>query len=69
MQNRTVIRTALDKFFDNALVDTLATFVNFCNEQHNYSSHELKFSKKMPLDNIAGVEHPFGQIVMKVNKS
>ena len=68
MQNRTVIRTALDRFFDNALVDTLASFVNFCNEQNNYSDKELKFSKKMPLMKTAGAVHPFGQIISKTAK-
>ena len=42
----------LDILFDNAIVKAIAAFVNFCNEQRYYNRHELKFLKKMPINNI-----------------
>ena len=51
MQTRTFVRKILDLFFDNAIVKTIASFVNFCNEQRYYNQKELKFLKKMPLNN------------------
>ncbi len=51
MEKRTVLRTALDKFFDNALTETVASFVNFCNDSSFYNDKELKFLKKMPINN------------------
>ena len=65
MQNRTVIRTALDKFFDNALVETIASFVNFCNKPQHYTPDTLKFSQNLPLNKMNGVEHSFGQIIKR----
>ena len=52
MQKRTFIRTMLDILFDNAIVKAIAAFVNFCNEQRYYNRRELKFLKKMPINNI-----------------
>ena len=52
MQKRTFIRTMLDIFFDNAMVKSVASLVNFCNEQRYYNHHELKFLKNMPINNI-----------------
>ena len=51
MQTRTFLRTILDIFLDNAIVKSIASFVNFCNEQRYYNQKELKFLKKMPLNN------------------
>ncbi len=53
MQKRTFIRTMLDIFFDNAMVKSIASIVNFCKEQRYYGSRELKFLKNMPIDNIS----------------
>ena len=52
MQNRTFFRIMLDIIFNNAICKTIASFVNFCNEQRYYNRKELKFLKKMPLNNI-----------------
>jgi len=52
MQKRTFIRTMMDIFFDNAIVKTIASFVNFCNEQRYYNHHELKFLKNMPINKL-----------------
>jgi len=49
MQKRTFIRTMLDLIFDNAFVKTIASLVNFCNEQSYYANHELKFLKNLPI--------------------
>lgn len=51
MQKRTFIRTMMDIFFDNAMVKSIASVVNFCNEQRYYGSRELKFLKNMPINN------------------
>ena len=52
MQNRTFIRTMLDILLDNAIVKSIASFVNFCNEQRYYNQHELKFLRKMPINKV-----------------
>ena len=57
MQTRTFLRTILDIFLDNAIVKSIASFVNFCNEQQYYNRKELKFLKKMPLNNISESEY------------
>ena len=51
MQGRTFFRIMLDIFLNNALVKAISNFVNFCNEQRYYNNKELKFLKKMPLNN------------------
>jgi hypothetical protein len=51
MQGRTFLRTMLDIFFNNVIVRTITSFVNFCKEQRYYHKKELKFLKKMPLNN------------------
>lgn len=53
MQTRTLLRTILDLFLNNAIARTVASIVNFCNEQRYYNRKELKFLKKMPINNIA----------------
>ena len=52
MQTRTFLRKILDLFFDNAIIKTIVSFVNFCNEQRYYNQKELKFLNKIPLNNI-----------------
>ena len=51
MQTRTFLRKILDLILDNAIVKTIVSFVNFCNEQRYYNNKELKFLNKMPLNN------------------
>lgn len=67
MQKRTVIRTILDIFLDNAFVKTAAYIVNFCNEQRYYHKHELKFLRNVPINKIetSTVENNF---LFKVNR-
>ena len=67
MQNRTFIRTTLDIFFDNAIVKTIASLVNFCKEQRLYSRHELKFLKNMPINKTEIIPHE-NKFLFKVNK-
>ncbi len=53
MQGRTFFRIMLDNLFvNNALSKAIIALVNFCNEQNYYNRKELKFLKKMPLNNI-----------------
>ncbi len=53
MQIRTFLRIMINNLFvNNALSKALASLVNFCNEQRYYNRKELKFLKKMPLNNI-----------------
>lgn len=52
MQKRTFIRTMLDIVFNNAMVKTVASLVNFCKEQMYYNKGELKFLKNMPIDKV-----------------
>ena len=51
MKSRTFYRRILDIFLDNAIVKTVVSFVNFCNEMRYYNQKELKFWKNMPLSN------------------
>ena len=51
MQGRTFFRIMLDIVLNNALVKSLASLVNFCNELRYYNRKELKFLKKMPINN------------------
>lgn len=51
MKSRTFYRRILDIFLDNAIVKTVVSFVNFCNEMRYYNQKELKFLKNMPLSN------------------
>ena len=53
MQTRTFYRKILDIFLDNAICKSIASLVNFCNELRYYNQKELKFLKKMPLNNVA----------------
>ena len=57
MQNRTIIRTTLDIFLNNAIIQTIASLVNFCNEQQYFYKKKLKFLKKMPLSKITDVDN------------
>ena len=68
MQNRTIIRTSLDKLFDNTLVDKISDFVNFCNDQSYFYKKKLKFLQKMPINKLenSSLEDKF---LFKVNKS
>ena len=68
MQKRTFVRTMLDIILSNAIVRTIASFVNFCNEQQYYNRKELKFLKKMPINKMAEHENPFNKVTAKVNK-
>ena len=43
----------LDILIKNTIVKSIVSFVNFCNEQRYYNNHELKFFKKMPINNIS----------------
>ncbi len=67
MQKRTFIRTMLDIFFDNAIVKAISSFVNFCNEQRYFNHHELKFLKKMPINNIEQ-KQTLNRFLFTVNK-
>ena len=58
----------LDILFDNAIVKAIASFVNFCNEQRYYNHHELKFLKKMPINNIEQ-KKTLNRFLFTVNKS
>ena len=51
MQGRTFFRIMLDIVLNNALVKSLASLVNFCNELRYFNRKELKFLKKMPINN------------------
>ena len=42
----------MDIFFNNTLVKSIVSLVNFCNEQRYYNRHELKFLKKMPINKL-----------------
>ena len=42
----------LDILFDNAIVKSIAAFVNFCNEQRYFNHNELKFLKNMPINKV-----------------
>ncbi len=57
MQGRTFFRIMLDIFLNNPLIKTLSNVVNFCNEIRYYNRKELKFLKKMPINNIAKDEY------------
>lgn len=52
MQGRTFLRIMLDILFDNAFCRAISSIVKFCNEQRYYNRKELKFLKKMPLNNV-----------------
>ena len=53
MRGRTFFRIMMENLFvNNALCKALSALVNFCNEQSYYGKKELKFLKKMPLNNI-----------------
>ncbi len=51
MQNRIFLRTMLEKFFNNAIVKTVLSFVKFCKEQGYFRQKELKFYKNLPINN------------------
>ena len=53
MQGRTFFRIMADNLFvNNAICKALSALVNFCNEQRYCAHQELKFLKKMPINNI-----------------
>ena len=52
MQGRTYFRIMFNNLFvNNALSKAVFALINFCKEQMYYSKKELKFLKKMPLNN------------------
>lgn len=57
MQGRTFFRVMLDIFLDNAIVKSIVSLVNFCNEIRYYNRKELKFLEKMPINNISKDEY------------
>ncbi len=57
----------LDIVFDNAVVRTVVSLVNFCKEQLYYNRHELKFLKNLPINKIE-VTPVQNKFVFKVNK-
>ena len=67
MQKRTIIRTVLDMLFNNAFVKTIASIVNFCNEQRYFYSNKLKFLKNMPLNKVE-LNRTSQEFLFKVNK-
>lgn len=67
MQKRTFIRTMLDIVFENAVVKTVASLVNFCKEQLYYNRQELKFLKNLPINKIE-VTPVQNKFLFKVNK-
>ena len=52
MRKRTFLRTMLDIFLNNAVVKTVVSVVNFCNEQRYFCSKRLKFSQNVPLNKM-----------------
>ena len=53
MQGRTFFRIMFDNLFvNNAVAKALLSLIKFCNEFRYFSKRELKFLKKMPLNNI-----------------
>ena len=52
MKNRTFLRIMLDIFFNNNIVKTVVSLVNFCKEQQYFGYNKLKFNKNMPINNI-----------------
>lgn len=54
MRARTFFRIMIDNLFvNNPFCKAIIAVVNFCNEQNYYNRKELKFLKKMPLNNIS----------------
>ena len=54
MRERTFFRIMLDNLLvNNAICKSITSLVNFCNEQSYFATRKLKFSKKMPLNNIS----------------
>lgn len=51
MRGRTFFRIMLDIILNNAVVKSIISCVNFCNEIRYYNRKELKFLKKMPINN------------------
>jgi hypothetical protein len=57
----------LDIVFENAVVKTVASLVNFCKEQLYYNRQELKFLKNLPINKIE-VTPVQNKFLFKVNK-
>lgn len=57
MHTRTFYRKILDIFFENSIVKTITSIVNFCNEMRYYSRKELKFFENLPLNNNVAKEN------------
>ena len=58
----------IDIFVNTAIVTTIASILNFCNEQSRYFPKKLKFLKKMPLNNLESHKLSFGQMTVKLDK-
>ena len=58
----------IDIFTNNAMIKTIVSFVNFCNEQTGFCYKKLKFSKNMPLNKTDNTEYLFGKMTAKLNK-
>ena len=67
MQNRTFIRIMLDIFFNNALIKSIVSVVNFCKEQQYYNPHELKFFKNVPINRV-DIQPVQNKFLFRVNK-
>ena len=63
MRERTFFRIMLDIIFDNKFFKVIATIVKFCNEQRYYNRKELKFLKKMPLNNVVQKQYDKNRFV------
>lgn len=53
MQGRTFLRIMFDSLFvNNPVCKAFIALVNFCNEHSYFNNRKLKFSQKIPLNNI-----------------
>ncbi len=57
----------MDVFFDNAITKSVASLVNFCNEQTYFCQPKLKFLKNMPINKVE-ITPPENRFLFKVNK-
>ena len=69
MQGRTFFRIMFDNLFvNNAFTKALINLVNFCNENKIFAKNELKFLKKMPLNNKQEVVYK-SKFIFDANKT
>ena len=57
MLQRTFFRIMSEMFLNNAIFKSIASLVNFCKELQYYNGRELKFSQKMPINNVVKEEY------------